>query len=282
MSNYVELIPEEIVFPRARFSSDGEYDTYNEKVKSFNSEKARDSLKVSREGSQLFQVSLLNQLGIKTANLSEIYHIWDINPNFLSGHYEDVPKVVLRTNGDSYSPNDLVARTLYDAAKKRSFIKGNLKHSHVLRGLKVEENKDSEYGLVLVPGEDFSCEEAPVFDYENNQRKFLKVEKEMPVLLSNKDISELSEEDKQKLKTLYTKKEGVSRLDVGRYSYLDSGNGDLSDSSSDGRVVVIDAAGVSQKKLEDYLLRIKQERKNQEASLEERFKTAMNILSGKN
>ena len=71
MSNYVELIPEEIVFPRARFSSDGEYDTYNEKVKSFNSEKARDTLKVSQKGSQLFQVTLLNQLGIKTANLSE-------------------------------------------------------------------------------------------------------------------------------------------------------------------------------------------------------------------
>ena len=262
MSNYVELIPEEIVFPRARFSSDGEYDTYNEKVKSFNSEKARDSLKVSREGSQLFQVSLLNQLGIKTANLSEIYHIWDINPNFLSGHYEDVPKVVLRTNGDSYSPNDLVARTLYDAAKKRSFIKGNLKHSHVLRGLKVEENKDSEYGLVLVPGEDFSCEEAPVFDYENNERKFLRVEKEMPVLLSDKDISELPEEDKQKLKTLYTGKEGVSRLFVNSSSNLNSDLRNLSYSLSYSMVVVIDSMGFSPKKLEDYLLSLKEERKN--------------------
>ncbi len=230
--DYVQLIPREIRearWPRARFLSDVGQAQYNEAVKKFNSERARINLSISQDGSHLSKVILLNELGIKTATLPQLYDIWDVDSAFLSGHYEDVASVVLRSNGDSHNPNDLLAKELVKSIK-RSF-----EHSYVLTGLKLKEDDNSQYGLVLVRGENFRYFEAPELDYSNNKKRFSRVdERGIPIFEDNGS------------KTLYTRQDGLSRLCVDWGSGLNSDDGDLFNSSSDGRVVVVDALGASQ------------------------------------
>jgi len=277
--DYVELIPREIReahWPRARFLSDDEQLRYEEAVKGFNLERARLSLNVSQNGSNLFKVILLNQLGIRTATIPELYNVFDTNPDFLSGHYEDVASVVLRSAKDSHTPNNLLAKKLV-----KSIGKANFKNSYVLSGLKLKEDKDSEYGLVLFPGENFEYFHAPEFDHSNDQKRFSRVsERGVPVLLADDEISRLNDKDKERLKTLYTRNEGLSRLCVDRGSGLGAGGGVLSGSGSVGRVVVVDAEGVAPKNLELYIANLEIERAKQESDLNKRYDDAMALLKG--
>ncbi|MBS3066388.1 hypothetical protein J4205_01070 [Candidatus Pacearchaeota archaeon] len=266
MENYVQLIPREIreaSRPRARFLSSEEQTKYDEAVKEFNSEKARKTLAVSQKGSNLPKVILLNNLGIRTANTSQLYNIWYANSGFLSGTYEDVASVVLRSNGDSHNPNDLLAKELAKSID-RSF-----EHSYVLTGLKLKEDDNSQYGLILVPGKNFEYFKAPELDHLNNQKKFSRVdERGIPIFEDNGS------------KTLYTRQDGLSRFFIYGYSYLFSYNWLLSDSDSDGRVVVVDAEGVAPN-LEDYIANLNQERTRLKAEVDVRYATAIGILQDK-
>ena len=278
--DYVQLMPREIregFWPRAKFLSREEQVRYEEAVKGFNSEKARKSLSIPQDGSSLLKEVLLGQLGIRTATISELYDVWEVNPNFLSGHYEDVASGVLRSNGDSHAPNDLLAKSLAKSLKEKAF-----KHSYVLTGLKLKEEDNSQYGLVLVPKENFSYFEAPELDHVNNQKKFLRVdEREIPILLSDAELSQLSDQDKNKLRTLYTREGGLSRLCVDWDSFLDSNLRSLSYSCSYGRVVVVDAEGVAPN-LESCVANLNQEREKLIAGINARYKTAKAILQGRN
>ena len=266
-NGYIQLIPREIReanWPRARFLNEAEQAQYGEAVKGFNLERARQSLNVSQNGSNLFKVILLNQIGIRTANIPQLYDIWEQDGDFLSGHYEDVASVALRSSGDSQSQNDLPAKKLAKSIKKR-----NIKHTYVLNGLELKEDKDSDYGLVLVPGDNFEYFEAPELDHTNNQRKFSKVdERGIPIFDDNGD------------KTLYTREGGLSWLFVNSFSDLLSYYRGLSYSGSYGRVVVVDAEGVVPKNLESYIANLETERVKQEAELKNRYATAMNLLKG--
>lgn len=245
-NNHINLIPKkfkELAWPEAYFLTEEQQAVYEESIKKY-SGKARESLNVPRAGSNLFKVLLLNQEGIRTAILSELEQAID-NGMQLKGFYEDIPSVVLRSNGDSYQPNDYLAKYLAKKTKKRNF-----KHPLVLNGLKLEENSNSAYGLVLVPGENFEYFEAPELDYENNRKRFSTLnERGMPIF------------DKNGNRTLYTKDDGLCRLcsddALFLYSYYDH----LEDSDAHGRVVVVSPEGVK-KNLEQYIIQAKKARED--------------------
>ena len=261
----VKLIPKEIReadFPIARFLSEEEQARYEDSIKQFTG-KAYDSLNVPIEGSNLFKVLWLNQIGIPTANLYQLEQVIENDRDFLRGHYEDIPSVVLRSNGDSYKPNDYLAKSLAEVIKERDF-----KHSLILNGLELKADENSHYGLILVPGEKFKRIEAPDFDYENNKRRFSRLdEKGLPIF---------SEEGN---KTFYASKNGLCRLSLNDYLYLNSDNGPLVNSGSHGRVVFINSEG-AEKNLEEYISKLRQEKEKQKLDIDERYNRAMNVLIG--
>ena len=168
----VKLIPREIreaiesACPDANPLSDEQYGQYTDSIRQF-SGKAYDSLNVKRKGSNLWQVLHLNQIGIETATLSQLYdaHASGID---LSNKYADSRAVVLRSNGDNdYEPNDHVAKDL--AGKLES---PNFENPLVVEGLVPEADEESDYGLVLTPGNGFRVFEAPDFHDRNNNRRF--------------------------------------------------------------------------------------------------------------
>jgi len=223
----VKLIPREIMemeFPEATLLTSEQQAQYEEAVKTFaNSEKARNSLNVPHQGSNLYKVIFLNQIGVRTATLPELDLIAETSPNFLRGTYEDAPAVVLRSVEDSNRDNGYIAKSLASLVKKRNFP-----HAVVVEGLKLKEDSQSAYGLSFEKGEGFRVIEAPAFDHANNQKKFTRI---------NSDYSvDFSDEGQR---TLYTKQNGVSWLylvmDLDAYSV----NENLAYSGSYGRVVLV-------------------------------------------
>ena len=261
-NNQVKLIPREIrevEWPVVRFLSDEEQSKYEDSIKKF-SGKAYESLNIPKNGSNLFKVLLLNQLGIKTATLSDLELALE-NGMELKGTYEDTLSVVLRSSGDSYKPNDYLAKLLAKKIKKKNF-----KHSLVLNGLELKEDENSAYGLVLIPGENFNYFEAPELDHENNYKKFSKLdERGMPIF------------DKEGERTLYTKDKGLVGVyvldDLGLVSY----DVHLASSVGSGRVVV--KTGEAGSKIFDgYLSRLKQEKEKEISELESRFDNSVKYL----
>lgn len=268
MEKTIRLIPREVReadWPEARFLSDDEQARYEEAVKTFNSERARKTLTVSRNGSNLFKVILLNQMGILTLTLPELDNILEQDSGFLKGFYADGPEVILRSENDTYDPNDPLARCLSKAIKIR-----NKQFPYIIKGLKLVEDKEFSYGLGLYPADNFDILKAQDFVHSNNQRKFSRI---------NPDYS--IEFDDKGTRTLYTKQDGVSRLCLDRGSYLLSGCNYLAGSNSVGRVVVKSAEGASQKALEDKLRQLQIVRDKEIASLNTRYSQAEAVLRGK-
>ena len=224
----VKLIPKEIReanFPIARFLSEEEQAIYKDSIKQFTG-KAYDSLNVPIEGSNLFKVLWLNQIGIPTANLSQLEQVIENDKDFLRGHYEDIPSVVLRSNEGSYEPNNYLTKSLAEVIKERDF-----KHSLILNGLELKADENSYYGLILVPGEEFERIEAPDFDYKNNGRRFSRLdEKGIPIFDENGN------------RMFYVRKDGLSRIFLDGVLDMFSDNDLLADLDSHGRVVVLEPA----------------------------------------
>lgn len=193
-----------------RFLSEEEQDIYEDEIKRF-SGRAYENLNFSINGSNSFKIIFLNQIGIKTADLFELQE--EIFKGMkLRDTFEDAPSVVLRSNGDSYSRNDYLAKLLFKEVKKRT--RKDIKNSLVLSGLKLKEDSNSYYGLILEPAEDFSYIEVSHFNYKNNERKFSRVDyRGLPIL------------NGEGYRTIYTRADGLSRLFV-------DGNFDLITNSS--------------------------------------------------
>ncbi len=248
----------------ARHLLEQEQQVYEEKCKQFKSEKARKTLNISRNGSNLFKVLFLNQIGIRTATLPELDLIVDENDSFLRGHYEDAPSVVLRSAGDSYQPNDYLAKSLAKLIKKRKF-----NHPIVINGLTIVEDDDSAYGLSFKLTDKSNFFETPELSHVNNQTKFFKLdERGIPVF------------DKEGNRTLYTKESGLSRLLLSRDLDLYSDWNYLAYSDSNGRVVVVSGEATSQKILNEYTNKLKQERDRQITETKDRYLKAQTVLRG--
>ena len=247
----------------ARFLSEDEQTKYEYACKRFNLEKAKNSLNVNQQGSNLFKVLLLNQEGIRTATLPELECALE-NGMDLKGTYEDAPSVILRSAGDSYAPNDYLAKDLARKLKLRRF-----KTPKIINGLKITEDKYSDYGLSF-DIKNAQIIEAPDFDSRNHERKFLKINPDYSI-----EFNDAGE------RTFYAKKDGLSRLCLYWDSDLLSGYGDLAGSSSNGRVVVVSAKGASQKFLEDKLSDLQRDRDEEVAEINKRYSQAEAILRGK-
>ena len=221
----VKLIPRELreaSFPEARFLNNEEQARYNEVCKRFG-KKARQTLNVPLKGSNLFKVLFLNELGITTATISELGLALE-NGLDLKRTYEDGREVVLRSAGDlDYQANDYIAKSLAKLIRKRSF-----KHPLIIKGLRGKEDENSVYGLSFAKTDELEVIEAPDFSHKNNCRRFIRV---------NPDYSiDFGDEGN---KTLYTRQNGVSGLDVDGGGYLGSDGRGLAGSNDAGRVVVV-------------------------------------------
>ena len=263
MKSMVKLIPRELRemdFQEARFLTEEEQARYEEACKSY-AGKARDSLNISRNGSNLFKVIKLNEMGIKTATLDDLELALE-NGMDLSGTYEDVPVVVLRSAGDSYRRNDYLAKALAELTKRKNFP-----HAVVIEGLKLKEDSASDYGFSFEAGERFRVVEAPALDHANDRRRFSRI---------NPDYS-IDFDDNGK-RVNYTREDGVDRFYLDRNLGLYSDGGNLDYSNDAGRVVVVSGEATSQKNLYPYLDKIKADSERQIKELAERYRKAEHYI----
>ena len=214
-------------YPKIRFISPEEQSRFKESIKQF-SGKAYDSLNIPKDGSlngsNVWKVLWLNQTGIRTATVPEIYSAIDNGMN-LRGKYEDGREVILRSNGDSCSKNDYLAQQLASDLHLTTFD-----NPYIVKGLKIKPDEKSFYGLSFLV-DTAEVIEAKDFHYKNNRKKFTRI---------NEDYSiEFNDEG---TRTLYTRKDRLSRLCVGGDCGLDSGGVRLALSNVHGRVVVVSEA----------------------------------------
>mgnify|MGYP001575281732 CR=1 FL=1 len=259
----VKLLPRELRemdFPEARFLTEEEQARYEEACKSYTG-KAKASLNVPKNGSNLFKVIKLNEMGIRTASLDDLELALE-NGMDLSGTFEDIPSIVLRSAGDSYGKNDYIAKALAELIKKRSFP-----HAVVIEGLKPKEDSLSDYGLSFEAGERFRVVEAPALDHANNQRRFNRI---------NPDYS-IDFYDNGK-RVNYTREDGVGGLCLLGGSFLYSSDRGLGGSDGTGRVVVVSGEATAQKILGPYIDKIKLDSERQIKEIAERARKAENYV----
>jgi len=229
----IRLIPREEreKYPKIRFIFPEEQSRFEGSIKQF-SGKAYDSLNIPKDGSlngsNVWKVLWLNQTGIRTATVPEIYSAIDNGMN-LRGKYEDGREVILRSNGDSCSKNDYLAQQLASDLHLTTFD-----NPYIVKGLKIKPDEKSFYGLSFLV-DTAEVIEAKDFHYKNNRKKFTRI---------NEDYSiEFNDEG---TRTLYTRKDGLSRLFVSGVCGLSSNDFHLAYSYDLGRVVVVsDAEGAA-------------------------------------
>ena len=208
--------------------SEGQQLMYEEACRQFKNERAQYCLNVPAKGYNLFKVLLLNQIGIRTATMSELDQIVQEDSDFLKKISKDVPSVVLRNrafklNRGNDDKNYSLANTLIKLTGKKEF-----NAPFVVNGLEIEEDNQSIYGLNFKPGKNFNYFEVPELAHSNDQKKFTKQdERGMPIF------------DNEGTRVLYTKENGLSRLymdgDLSLYSWSD----DLNVSLDNSKVIVI-------------------------------------------
>jgi len=268
MEHSLKLIPRELKnynFPEASFLSKEQQIAYEEACKQFSNGKARESLKIPQKGSNLFKILLLNQIGIRTVTLLELDFIAEQNPDFLKGFYEDSPSVVLRSNRNSYSTNDYLAKSLAKLISKKNF-----NQPIIINGLKIKEDNNSPYGLNFEAADNFEFFKAPDFSHKNNTRRFSRINPDYTI-----------EFDDKASRTLYTRNSGLSGLYLNRYLDLYSGSANLANSNDNGRVVVVSAKGTSQKILDEQVAKLQKIRDEEIADINKRYKQAESVLKNK-
>ena len=141
----------------ARILDDSVLEEYNESIKGYN-ERARGSLgKFDRSDGKLIGsnplmiIHLVNSKllpeGTKLATREDLGNAISKDGSFLRGKYADFA-LALRTAGDFYEPNNLLAKRLAEQLKRRdiSLDRGKL---IPLDALSLTEDENSAYGLVI-------------------------------------------------------------------------------------------------------------------------------------
>ena len=141
-----------------RVLDDSVLEGYNESIKQYNSERARSSLgKFNRNygeltgSSPLMIIQLVNSgslsEGTKIATRQDLENAISKDNSFFKGRYTDFA-LALRTAGDSYNPNDLLAKRLAKQLEQRDIALGEGKLIP-LDVLSLIEDENSAYGLVI-------------------------------------------------------------------------------------------------------------------------------------
>ena len=219
-------------YPKIRFISPEEQSRFKESIKQF-SGKAYDSLNIPKDGSlngsNVWKVLWLNQIGIRTATIPEIYSATDNGMN-LRGAYEDGREVILRSNGDLFSNNNYLAQKLAEDLHLTNFD-----NPYIVKGLGIKRDEKSDYGLSFLVDNDIEVIKAKDFHHKNNRKKFTRI---------NEDYS--IDFDKKGEITFYAREDGLSWLYVGVDCDLGSYVVHLASSYDLGRVVVVsDAEGAA-------------------------------------
>ncbi len=219
MASYVNL-PEGTV----RILDDSVLERYNSSIQTYN-QKARETLGQFNKAngeltgfSPLMAIQLIDSnmlpAGTSLATRNNLEKAASKNNSFLKGNYTGFG-LALRTKGDSYKPNNLLAKRLAEQLKKRDIALGTGKLIP-LDVLSLSDYKNSAYGVVL----------------------------------DLKEEAESSIRDLNDFKWDFIRDEGFSRARFGGDRYWDSCNVRLADSYSSGRVVVFSAEGTAQNFLE--------------------------------
>lgn len=206
---------------------------YQEEIKSY-SERAQNSLNIFTFDNEVIKGSnLFGNILLVSEHLvlpSQVLTDSELNPEFFRGNYEDLG-LVIRTNGDSWENNDHNAKNLYEQLKQRGFTPSEDAPVMIsLRGLSLEEDKDSHYGLIHKLTDEAQIVQAPELSYKNNGNKFKKVdERGVPIF------------DNNGTRTFYARQGGLGGVCLDRDLDLGSywGWGRVLDySDADGRVAV--------------------------------------------
>ena len=213
-------------------------------------------------GSQFFWNTWLNSCEVLPKNksiavLNDAENFLNFDKNFLSGIYMDFPQLILRSNIDSYVKNQPIINDLAKKLKSEKIHGAPFEYSPenplIITGAKLRKStaKANEYGIIL------NINDAVI----KNDKRF--ASGESSIKLGNIE------------KRLWTKNSGVSRLYLGEVG-LYSNNDNLADSSSNGRVAIIDTEGVQN--FEEYRLQLEKEKQNLTRLIEERFLKSMEFL----
>ena len=146
----------------------------------------------------------------------------------------------MRTPGDSYKENDLLAKNLAEQLKHKGITLENPKIIY-FDALDLEENPESEYGLTykLNGRAEFGKNIIDASELTNDFMFKTINEKGIPV------------KDENGNRNLYTREDGLSRFVLDRDSDVLSYDRYLADSDDDGQVVVIENKQSLEKKSQE-------------------------------
>lgn len=242
---------------------------YKESIQNYGKKarKVLDIFTVNGKGSNPFAVAQMGKF-TTLALPSELEVAVEENPDYFRNTYQE-PALVLRTNGDSYEPNNYIAKDLFKKVKKRTGKTPTPENPAriSLKGLKPTEHKKSDYGLSFLLTDETEIIYAPEFSHKNNQRRFSRTdERGVPIFDENGN------------RTFYTRDNGLSSLFLDGCLGLDSDWDYILAGSVDGGRVAIVSDAVGAKNLDTYVKKLEQEKQKQIEKLEKQFQKALKIL----
>ena len=167
-----------------------------------------------------------NPLELRVATLADLSRP-EVMKMIEGEHYSDTPALVLRTEKDSYEPNNAIIKQLLPHIEEKQ---GRLQLPLMITGLDAILDKNTEYGWNIVPRDYFSVVYDDKLEGKHNVKRFSRVDEiGFPIF------------DENGKRTLYARDKGLSGLCLVRDFALNSGGGDLADSGEYGRVVLIAA-----------------------------------------
>jgi hypothetical protein len=159
----------------------------------------------------------------------------------IKGHYYADTGIVLR---NAEEPNTYLAQDLMEKLKARN-PKQKLPVFILLRGLALEKDPDSTYGLSFKLTDEAQILYAPILN-SNSGSYFSSAEIDKNTGLPAKvHTTDVSKENRQ----LWTRDSGLSRLYLYRCLIVNSVNEDLAVSCGNGRVVLVSAEGANAQKI---------------------------------
>ncbi len=225
-----ELIQSDTSLP-VDFLSEKEHGTYKHSIQKYPAQLIN-LLNVDRNGSHFFEVLQLNQIGIRTVTIPELFSA--IGNGMDVSHFYVDGREALLSGECTYKPNRFLAEQLRSELQLR-----DKEIPYVIKGLgiKPSNHTDAHYGLEFVT-KHAEVIPAPDFHVNNNGRKFSRID----------DNYTIAFDDNGKY-TLFTDNDILSRLDLGDDLIAFANDDRLTNSIDDSRVVVVGTEG-TQKFLE--------------------------------
>ena len=272
----VKLVPKGLQILEVSFLADKDMlKAYQDRIKTkYNSKQAIETLDIFGkngvvQGSNSFAIVELASPSL--ALPSQVLHASELNPGFFGGNYEDIG-LVLRTNGDSYNPNDRNAKNLYEQLKHRGITASDESPVLIsLVGLSLKEDTNSGHGLIHLLTDEAQIIQAPELSHLNNGMRFSRADERGIPIFGNEGE-----------RTFYAGQRGLVRFILNRELDLDSNwSRDLSYSDAGGRVVVVENFPSENNRLiKSYLAELKKERDKQVAELNIKYNKAVALMKG--